>query len=83
MVRDRSNLVFLATLWICLGLAWAISGHRFADWVFEMPEIPQVSERLVWAAGAAQDLKSAIISEDLFGDLRSGLHAAFGLDTGF
>jgi len=70
---------FTLTLWTALALAWALSGDRFVDFAFEMPEMGLLDDVLLEVVVAADEAKAALGLPDLFGRLRETLHDVFGL----
>ncbi|MCC6303772.1 MAG: hypothetical protein IT545_01100 [Rhodobacteraceae bacterium] len=75
----RAPLAFLVTLWAALSLAWALSGERFLDWAFTMPDLGPAGDGLLALLVRAEEAKAAAGLPDLFGALRAALHHWTGL----
>jgi len=75
----RTNKVFVLTLWAALALVWAVSGDRFLDLVFAMPDIGVVDDLIISAVLRAEDARALLDPPDLFGQLRHLLHRLTGL----
>lgn len=75
----RQNLIFAVTLWGALGLAWLLSGERFLDLIFAMPDFGRVDDIILAGVFQAEDAKAALGLPDLFAALRAALHRLTGL----
>lgn len=75
----RQNLLFVLTLWAGLGLAFAFSGERFLDLVFEMPDLGSVDDLVLDAVFWFEEMKETAGLPDLFSKLRAFLHKVTGL----
>ncbi|WP_297773483.1 hypothetical protein [uncultured Roseovarius sp.] len=75
----QRNIVFLATLWGALGLSWLLSGERFLDLMFAMPDLGKIDDLVLEVVIQAEDAKDALGAPDLFGALRAALHRITGL----
>ena len=73
------NTRFTATAFVLLALAWALSGTRFLDAMFALPDLGSVDDWAIAAAVWLQDMKDRLGLPDAFGALRGVLHAALGL----
>lgn len=70
----RAGWRFLGALWAALLAAWAVSGERFLDRAFTMPDLGPVDDHLLAALVAAEEAKAALGLPDLFGALRAAMH---------
>ena len=75
----RQNLAFITTLWAALALAWLISGERFLDWAFAMPDLGPIDDGILAVVVWAEEAKAALDLPDLFGLWRHWLHDRMGL----
>ncbi len=71
--------IFTLTLWLCLPVAWALSGSRFIDWAYAMPDLGGVDDTILTILDRADSWRAALGLGDPFGDLRAALHHATGL----
>lgn len=78
----REMTVFTLTLWLLLPLAWLLSGGRFLDWAYGMPDLGPVDDLLLAALERADRAREAIGLGDPFGELRAWLHGWTGLAGG-
>lgn len=76
----RQAPIFLATLWLCLALAWLVSGEQFLDLVFAMPDAGPVDDWVIAAAVGLEDFRARFAPPDLFAALRAALHHWTGLN---
>jgi len=70
---------FLLTLTGALIAIWLVSGDRFLDWAFLMPELGRVDDVVLAGLVALEDAKAALGLPDLFGALRAILHSWMGV----
>lgn len=78
-MTQKPMVRFILTLWLMLGLAWIVSGSRFIDWAFGMPDMGPVDDLLILLLVEADDLRAALGLGDIFGALRQFLHHITGL----
>lgn len=77
----REMATFTLTLWLLLPLAWVLSGDRFLDWAYGMPDLGPVDDALLALLDRADTLRAALGLGDPFGELRATLHDCTGLST--
>ncbi|MCA0921170.1 hypothetical protein [Pseudooceanicola nanhaiensis] len=70
---------FTVTTWLLLLAAWVLSGDRFLDWAYQMPDLGPLDDRLLDLLTWLDDRRAALGLGDVFGRLRSWLHATTGL----
>ncbi|MFE3836572.1 hypothetical protein [Pseudogemmobacter sonorensis] len=70
---------FTLTLWLMLPLAWLLSGERFLDWAYGMPDLGPVDDILLSLLDGADRLRVSSGLGDVFGALRARLHGWTGL----
>ncbi|MGD9863270.1 MAG: hypothetical protein AB7S99_08660 [Pseudodonghicola sp.] len=75
----REMTTFTVTIWLLLGLAWLLSGDRFLDWAYQMPDIGPLDDWLLAALSWLDDRRAALGLGDPFGALRGWLHRITGL----
>lgn len=75
----REMTVFTLTLWLLLPVAWVLSGPRFLDWAYAMPDLGPVDDTILGLLDRADQARAALGLGDAFGALRGALHAATGL----
>lgn len=75
----RRKLSFILTLWGALILAWALSGERFLDLMFAIPDLGRIDDVVLDLVIRAEDAKDALHLPDLFSALRGALHRMTGL----
>lgn len=75
----REMTAFTVTIWLLLGLAWLLSGDRFLDWAYQMPDIGPLDDWLLVALSWLDEQRAALGFGDPFGVLRGWLHRITGL----
>lgn len=73
------NARFITACLAALVAAWLLSGERFLDAVFEMPDIGPVDDTIIDGVVVLEDWKANLSLPDTFGELRTAIHAALGL----
>ena len=73
------NTRFITTCLAALVAAWLLSGERFLDAVFEMPDIGPIDDMVISGVVVLEDWKARLSLPDVFGELRTAIHAALGL----
>lgn len=75
----KEMAAFTLTLALCLPLAWALSGTRFLDWAYAMPDLGPADDMILVMLDRADAARAALGWGDPFGATRAALHAATGL----
>lgn len=78
----RQMTGFTLTVWALLLGAWLVSGNRFIDWAYGMPDLGPLDDGLLLVLDKADALRASLVPGDPFGALRAWLHAITGLDKG-
>ena len=59
--------------------AWLLSGQRFLDWAYAMPDLGRVDDTILTILDRADAWRATLGLGDPFGDMRAALHRATGL----
>lgn len=70
---------FTLTLWLALPVAWVLSGPRFLDWAYAMPDLGPVDDTILMILDRADAARAGLGWGDAFGAARAALHDATGL----
>ncbi len=70
---------FTLTCLAALAAAWLLSGERFLDAVFEMPDLGRLDDAIIAAVVTLEDWKAALGLPDVFSAMRGAIHRALGL----
>jgi hypothetical protein len=76
----REMTGFTLMILVLLLATWLVSGTRFIDWAYGMPDLGPLDDWTLAVLDKANALQARLGPGDLFGALRAWLHGITGLD---